>query len=198
MAGGTSPESSVAPHGLGTATLEDEADLVHLGGFSGAAGLEHGKALAIGVRVKAISGGSIDAAELAGRPELRFVGMEGVAGSGVGGNHNLVVRRDIKKLFAVAGPLRGFAPTSGNLPLAARAGERSHINFVISGFVRLVSEPATIRREDGRHFAERAVQEGLWLSGFPAGLFIAFDRQRQDVPRDGIELKKCQDLAIGT
>src|SRR5690242_7322469 len=117
------------------------------------------------MRVIAISDDSIGAAELAGRPELRFVGMEGVARSGVGGNHNLVVRRGIKKFFTIARPLGEAATAGGNLPLATRAGERSHIDFITPGFVRLVGEPATIRREGGRHFAERAVQEGLWLSG---------------------------------
>ena len=34
--------------------IEDEADLVHFGGFSGAGGLQHGKARAIRVQVEVV------------------------------------------------------------------------------------------------------------------------------------------------
>jgi hypothetical protein len=59
--------------------------------------------------------------------------MEGVARCGIGGSHDLVVLRGIKKLFAVPRPLRIPATAGGNLLLATRAGEGSHINFVMSG-----------------------------------------------------------------
>src|SRR3989304_2640339 len=81
--------------------IEDEADLVHRGGLFCAWGLQHGKAFAVGVQIKVgdapSEGGGGRVGKLAGRPELRLVGAEGNAGSGIGGHHNLAVRRTIKE-----------------------------------------------------------------------------------------------------
>src|SRR4029077_8462656 len=125
--------------------------------------------------------------------------MEGVAGGSVGSNHDLAVHCAIKKLSAVPGPLGEHAATGGNQPLAARARARPDNHFGVSGFVRGVGEPATIRRESSMLFVERAVQKGLWLPRLPARLLVAFDSQRQDVVgRVGVKLRERQDLAIGT
>src|SRR5580704_5338411 len=102
--------------------IEDEADLVHRSGLFCARGLQHGEAFSVGVRVKVIEAQPA-LGELAGRPELRLVGMEGVTGSDVTHRHDFAVRRAIKKFLAVVRPL-GVEAASGNLPLAARAGER--------------------------------------------------------------------------
>src|SRR5579864_8971701 len=91
--------------------IEDEADLVHRSSLFRARGLQHGEALAVGVQVKVIVGPYL-CGELTRRPELRLVGAEGVAGSGVGDHHDLVVHGLIKKLPAIARPL-GIAAASG-------------------------------------------------------------------------------------
>src|ERR1700680_2859376 len=67
--------------------IEDEVDLVHRGASFCVLGLQHGKALAIGVQVK-IKFGPL-AGERPGGPELWLIGMEGVGGSGVGSYHDL-------------------------------------------------------------------------------------------------------------
>ncbi len=69
--------------------IEDEADLVHLGGFSSAGGLQHSEALAIGVQVKIKREAA--AVELTGRPDLGLVGMKRIDRSSIGGHHNTVV-----------------------------------------------------------------------------------------------------------
>src|ERR1700693_6015163 len=77
--------------------IENEADFIHRSGLFGARSLQHGKALTVRVQVKGVVARPA-VGELAGRPELGLVGMEGVAGSGVADHHDLDVRRAIKKL----------------------------------------------------------------------------------------------------
>src|SRR5712692_6215623 len=160
--------------------IEDEADLVHRSGLLCDRGLQYGEAFAVGVQAK-VRVAKPAVGELAGRPELGLVGMEGIAGSGVGNHADLAVRRTIKKLLAVAGPLGKDAAAGGNLPLASRAGEGPNVHFVATGFIGLIGKPAAVGREGGFHFAGRTVQERLWLPGLPAGLLIAFDGKSQNV-----------------
>src|SRR6266849_8681418 len=79
--------------------IEDEADLVHRSALFCARGLQHGETLAVGVQVKVIVVPAVG--ELAGRPELGLVGMEGVAESGVGDYHDLAILCTIKKFLTV-------------------------------------------------------------------------------------------------
>src|ERR1700676_3909639 len=106
--------------------IQDEADLVHLNILLCAWGLQHREAVTVGVQVKVIDTRPA-VGEPGGRPEPRLVGAEGIAGSGVGNHHDLAVLSAIKKLLAIAGPLRVVAvvgAAGGNLPLASRTGER--------------------------------------------------------------------------
>src|SRR6266478_438813 len=84
--------------------IEDETYLVHRSGLSCARGLQYCKPLTVGVQVKVIRE-QPEFGELAGRPELGLVGVEGVAGRRVGDYHDLAVQRAIKKFLAVARPL---------------------------------------------------------------------------------------------
>src|ERR1700680_980535 len=132
--------------------IEDEADLVHRGGLIFARSFQHGEAFAVGVQVK-VKVGQPAVGELAGRPELGLVGMEGIAGSGVGNHHDLAVRRAIKKLLAVARPLGKDTTTGGNLPLAPWSWERPDEHFVATRFAGPIGQPAAIRRKGGLHFS---------------------------------------------
>src|ERR1700693_5574011 len=76
--------------------IKYETDLVHRRDLSCARGLQYGEALPVGMQVKVV-GEQSEFGELAGRPELGLIGMEGVAGSGVGDHHDLVVRRTIER-----------------------------------------------------------------------------------------------------
>jgi hypothetical protein len=177
--------------------IEDEADLVHRSILFCAWGLQHGEALAVGVQIKVIGGPAVG--ELTGRPELGLVAVEGIAGSGVGDDHYLVVKGAIKKFVAVARPLGRYAEAGGNLPLSAWAGKGPNIHFVVTGFVGVIGQPTAIGRERWLPFEETGVHEGLWLSGLPAGLLVAFDRKSHDVPASvGVQLVERQDLAIGS
>src|ERR1700687_986410 len=124
--------------------------------------------------------------------------MEGVSGSGVGSHHDLAIRWATKKLLAAARPPGEPTTRGGVLRLAPWAGEWPHVHFEVPGLVGAVGEPAAIWRESSIHFVERAVQKGLWLPRLPAGLLVAFDGQRQDIPGAvGGKLRVRQDLAIG-
>jgi len=109
-----------------------DVDLVHRGGMFRAWSLQHGETFAVWVQIKVIVGGAVG--ELAGRPKLGLVGMEGVAGSSVSHRHDLAVRRTIKKLLAVARPFGKDAAARGNLPFATWAGERLNVHFEVAGF----------------------------------------------------------------
>lgn len=64
------------------------------------------------------------------------------------------------------------------------------------GFSGPIGEPVAIGREGWPVFAESAVHERLRLSGFPAGLFVAFDGKSHDVPiRVRVILLEGQELA---
>src|SRR6516165_8637218 len=85
--------------------------------------------------------------ELPWRPKLWFAWGERLARNRVGNKHNSVVGRAIKKFLAGVGPFRVGTSAGRDLPLPARTGKRAHINFPVSAFVRIVGEPAAIRRE---------------------------------------------------
>src|SRR5579863_1119794 len=72
--------------------IKDETYLVRSRRLFCARGLQYGEAFAVGVQVK-VRVAPAALSELAGRPELGLVGMEGVAGSGVINHHDLAVRR---------------------------------------------------------------------------------------------------------
>src|SRR6266851_9880841 len=177
--------------------IEYEANLFTLEDFSGAAGLEYGQALAIGMQVK-LRHESV-AVKLTGRPNLGPVGMEGIARSRILCDHNSVVPCAIQEFLAVPRPPREVATARGNLPFATGAGKRPHVHFEVTRFVRSVSEPPAVRGERWAPFRERSVQEGLGFSNLPARLFIAPDCKGHDIPGGvRVELVEGQDLAIGT
>src|SRR5690349_15280003 len=78
--------------------IKDEGDLVRRSGMSRARGLQYCKALPVRMQVKVI-GEQPEFGELARRPEPGLIGMEGVAGSGIGDHHDLVIWCAIEKFF---------------------------------------------------------------------------------------------------
>src|SRR5207302_6897644 len=118
--------------------VEDKGDVIGCG-YAACGSSQHRKALAVRVEVEIVVGS--DFGELSWRPKLRLSALEGAAGRVVGDHHDLVVRGAIKKLLAVARPLRLETTSGGDLPFT-RAWKGRDIDFDLARLIGRVSHLA--------------------------------------------------------
>src|SRR6478672_11588989 len=88
--------------------------------------------------------------------------------------HKLPAIRDEEQFFAVASPARRITISDRYLdPLAVRR-KRLNVNFVMSGFIRCVGDPAPVRRESGITLIGRNLNKWYRLP-------VSGERQHPDV-----------------
>src|SRR6476620_11367814 len=74
----------------------------------------------------------------------------------------------IEKLLAIARPQRSGAAAGRDLPTpSVHIREWPHVDLELSGFVRLIREPSTIRGNLSVHFGERRLHQWTDLSIIP-------------------------------
>src|SRR6202022_2644204 len=134
---------------------------------------KHREALAVRGQVQAPwndDGAGATVEDLRIGPEAWFVRGEGIGLHRNGGGHDPVVGSEsfVEQLPAVARPDRVLAAAGGDLPPAGPRGgptrERPHIHFVASRFVGGITDPAAVRREDGRVLIKRSPKEKFRLA----------------------------------
>src|SRR5207249_4289897 len=82
--------------------------------------------------------------------------------AGAGRNRDcrdLSVRRHIKQFLAVAAPLRLLPSRVRHLPLAIDAGKWRHVDLHVTGLIRGIRHPTSIRRELRTAYGPLALKE---------------------------------------
>src|SRR5262249_8893496 len=93
--------------------------------------------------------------------------------------------------FVTVGRPNGFGSAVDRyLNLSAGSGKRHGVDFIASGFIGLIGDPAAIARKGRVGFVERCLQKRLGFSSL-------FERERPKIkPCDGVKSNESQCLSV--